>query len=231
LPEIARLKALGKGVDFRGDAAFARPELYQALEEREVKYAIRLPANPNLERNISELLKRPVGRPRRRPLVRYQSFLYQAASWSYPRRVVAKVEFHLGELFPRVGFIVTNLTAANRAVVRFYNKRGSAEQWIKEGKQAVAMTRLSCHRFRANQVRLWMSVLAYNLGNLWRRLALPKAIGNWSLTSLQQRLVKTGGRLIKHARYYWLLLAESHLTRRLFAGILRKIAELPSPAA
>ena len=231
MPEIARLKALGKGVDFRGDAAFARPELYQALEEREVKYAIRLPANPNLERNISELLKRPVGRPRRRPLVRYQSFLYQAASWSYPRRVVAKVEFHLGELFPRVGFIVTNLTAANRAVVRFYNKRGSAEQWIKEGKQAVAMTRLSCHRFRANQVRLWMSVLAYNLGNLWRRLALPKAIGNWSLTSLQQRLVKTGGRLIKHARYYWLLLAESHLTRRLFAGILRKIAELPSPAA
>ena len=56
------------------------------------------------------------------------------------------------------------------------------------------MTRLSCHRFRANEVRLWLSVLAYNLGNLWRRLALPKAIGNWSLTSLQQRLV-----LVKHA--------------------------------
>ncbi len=98
------------------------------------------------------------------------------------------------------------------------------------GKQAVAMTRLSCHRFRANEVRLWLSVLAYNLGNLWRRLALPEAIGSWSLTSLQQRLVKTGGRLIKHARYYWLLLAESHLTRRLFAGILGKIAALPVPA-
>ncbi len=67
-------------------------------------------------------------------------------------------------------------------------------------------------------VRLWLSLIAYNLGNLWRRLALPKGIGNWSLTSLQQRLVKTGGRLIKHARYYWILLAESHLTRRLFAG-------------
>jgi hypothetical protein len=74
-------------------------------------------------------------------------------------------------------------------VVRFYNKRGTAEQWIKEGKQAVAMTRLSCHRFRANEVRLWLSVLAYNLGNLWRRLALPAPIGKWSLTSLQQRLV------------------------------------------
>lgn len=89
------------------------------------------------------------------------------------------------------------------------------------------MTRLSCHRFCPNEVRLWLSVPAYNLGNLWRRLALPKALGNWSLTSLQQRLVKTGGRLVKHARYYWLLLAESHLTRRLFAGMLRKIAALP----
>jgi Transposase DDE domain group 1 len=75
-----------------------------------------------------------------------------------------------------------------------------------------------------------LSVIAYNLGNLWRRLALPTRVATWSLTSLQQRLVKTGGRLIKHARYYWLLLAESHLTRRLFAGMMRKILALPLPA-
>jgi len=75
-----------------------------------------------------------------------------------------------------------------------------------------------------------MSVIAYNLGNLWRRLALPQRIGNWSLTSLQQRLVKTGGRLVKHARYYWLLLAESHLTRRLFGAMLSRIEALSSPA-
>ncbi len=216
-------------VVFRADAAFAKPELYEALEERDVKYAIRLPANDNLQRNIPELLTRPVGRPSHKPVVRFKSFLYQAASWKRVRRVVAKVEFHCGELFPRVGFIVTNLAASSRAVVRFYNKRGTAEQWIKEGKQAVAMT-LSCHRFRANEVRLRLSLIAYNLGNLWRRLALPAPIGKWSLTSLQQRLVKTGGRLIKHARYYWLLLAESHLTRRLFGSMLRRIAMLPSPA-
>ncbi len=65
-----------------------------------------------------------------------------------------------------------------------------------QGKKAVKMTRLSCHRFRSNEVRLWLSVIAYNLGNLWRRLVLPQRIGNWSLTSLQQRLVKTGGRLV-----------------------------------
>ena len=117
-----------------------------------------------------------------------------------------------------------------QAVVRFYNKRGTAEQWIKEGKQAVKMTRLSCHRFRSNEVRLWLTIIAYNLGNLWRRLALPQRIGNWSLTSLQQRLVKTGGRLIKHARYYWLLLAESHLTRRLFASMLGRIDGLSLPS-
>ena len=79
------------------------------------------------------------------------------------------------------------------------------------------------------QVRLWLSLIAYNLGNLWRRLALPRKIGNWSLTSLQQRLVKTGGRLVKHARYYWLLLAKGHLSRRLFSGMLRMISALPLP--
>ena len=175
LPEIERQQRLGKEVVFRADAAFAKPEIYEALEERTVKYAIRLPANDNLERNIAELLTRPVGRPSHKPVVRYKSFLYQAASWKTARRVVAKVEFHFGELFPRVGFIVTNLATSSRAVVRFYNKRGTAEQWIKEGKQAVKMTRLSCHRFRSNEVRLWLSLIAYNLGNLWRRLALPDA--------------------------------------------------------
>ena len=114
--------------------------------------------------------------------------------------------------------------------MRLYNRRGTAEQWIKEGKQAVKMTRLSCHRFRSNEVRLWLSVIAYNLGNLWRRLVLPRRIDGWSLTSLQQRLVKTGGRLVKHARYYWLFLAESHLTRRLFGAMVGRIEALTLPA-
>ncbi len=230
LPEIERQQTAGKEVVFRSDAAFAKPEIYEVLEGREVKYAIRIPANENLQRDIAELLARPVGRPSHRPLVRYKSFLYQAESWNKARRVVVKVEFHAGELFPRVGFIVTNLETDSRAVVRFYNKRGTAEQWIKEGKQAVKMTRLSCHRFRSNEVRLWLSLIAYNLGNLWRRLVLPRRIEKWSLTSLQQRLVKTGGRLVKHARYYWLLLAEGHLTKRLFSTMLRRIEALPLPA-
>jgi len=160
------------------------------------------------------------------PLVRYRSFQYQAASWGRPRRVIAKIEHHLGELFPRVGFIVTTLTGTNRAVVRFYNQRGTAEQWIKEGKTATHWTRLSCHRFRANEVRLLLGVIAYNLGNLLRRLVLPIAIQDWSLTSLQQRLFKTGGRLIRHARYFTLQLAEGYLTGSLFRQILAHIEGL-----
>jgi DDE family transposase len=186
---------------------------------------VRLPANDILERAIEDLLVRPRGRPSYAPLVRYRSFHYQAASWDQPRRVIAKVEHHLGELFPRVGFIVTTLTGTNRAVVRFYNQRGTAEQWIKEGKTATHWTRLSC-RFRANEVRLLLGVIAYNLGNLLRRLVLPVAIQTWSLTSLQQRLFKTGGRLIRHARYFVLQLAESHLTGSLFRQILGRIERL-----
>ena len=91
------------------------------------------------------------------------------------------------------------------------------------------MTRLSCHRFPPNEVWLWLSTIAYNLGTLWRRLGLPKRIDKWSLTSLQQRLVTTGGRPMKHARFYWLFLAESHLTRRLFGAMLRRIERLTLP--
>jgi hypothetical protein len=163
LPEIERQQKHWKEVLVRADAAFAKPEIYEALEERNVGQAIRISANESLEWEIADLLLRPPGRPSRRPLVRRQSFHYQAGSWRKPRRIVAKVEHHPGELFPRVGFIVTNLSLPSRSVVRFYNKRGAAEQWIKEGKQATHWTRLSCHRFRANEVRLRLSAPAYNL--------------------------------------------------------------------
>ncbi len=164
--EIARQQKLGKEVVFRADAAFARPEVYEVLEERGVKCAIRIPANDSLERDVAELLTRSAERPSHNPVFWYKSFLHQAASWKTARRVVAKVEFHFGELFPRVGLVVTNLETDSRAVLRFYNKRGTAEQWIKEGKQAVKMTRLSCHRFRSNEVRLWLSVIAYMVERL-----------------------------------------------------------------
>jgi len=142
------------------------------------------------------------------------------------RRVVAKVEWHRGELFPRVGFIVTNLSYPPKGIVRFYNGRGTAEQWIKEGKYALNWTRLSCHKFVANQVRLWLFVLAYNLGNFLRRLVLPEGMKHWTLTSLQTRLIKTGGRLVRHARMLVFQLAEVLVTREMLTGILERISRL-----
>ena len=120
---------------FRADAAFAKPEIYEALEERGVKYAIRIPANDNLERDIAELLTRPVGRPSHKPVVWYKGFLYQAASWKTARRVVAKVEFHCGELFPRVGFIVTNLETAEPGGGAVLQQAGHGRA-VDQGRQA-----------------------------------------------------------------------------------------------
>jgi hypothetical protein len=170
---------------FRGDAAFANPAIYEYLEPKRFSYAIRLPANDILSREIGHLLTRPVGRPPKALVVLYHDFQYQAAGWSHKRRVIAKVEWHRGELFPRVGLIVTNLTRPAKAVVRFYNHRGTAEQMIKEGKNAVKRMRLSCHDFADNQVRLQLFALAYNLGNFFRQVALPKSVRHWTMTTLR----------------------------------------------
>jgi Transposase DDE domain group 1 len=173
LPVIQRYRLLDIPKFFRGDAAFANPALYRLLEKEGYLYAIRVKANAVLEREIEHLLTRPVGRPSRKPKVFYHSFQYQAKSWQRSRRVVAKVEWHQGELFPRVGFIVTNLTWRSKRVVRFYNGRGTAEQWIKEGKNAVKWTKLSCRTFKDNQTRLQLFALAYNLANFLRGWLCP----------------------------------------------------------
>ena len=193
---------------FCADAAFSDPMIYRYLEQEGYRYAIRLPGNKVLYRAVEHLLKRPVGRPSREPKVFYHSFRYQAGSWDTDRRVVAKVEWHLGELFPRVGFIVTNLTWWSKNVVGFYKQRGTAEQWIKEGKNAVKWTRLSCHAFQDNAVRLQLFVLAYNLANFLLQLALPRSIRHWSLTMLREKLVKIGAKVVRHSRYVIFQLAE-----------------------
>ena len=211
---------------FRGDAAFTKPEIYEYLESNGFLYAIRLPANDILQNEIRHLLTRPVGRPPQKPIVLLYDFIYQAASWNRPRRVVARVEWHQGELFPNVGFILTNMSAKAKGVVHFYNRRGTAEQWIKEGKYALNWTRLSCKRFVSNQVRLWLFVLAYNLGNFLRRLALPRKIKHWSLRSLLTRFIKIGAKVVGHSRYVTFQMAEVTLNKKLFTEILYRIDQL-----
>ena len=174
-PVIVRYQGKVLRIYFRADAAFAMPGVYECLEAERVKYAIRIPTNQVLQNRIGYLLKRPVGRPPNEVRRYYANFTYQAASWTKPRRVIAKVEWHPGELVPRVGFIVTNMSRPAERVVAFYNKRGTCEQWIKEGKGVIKWTRLSCRSFTANAVRLQLA-LAYNLGNFLRTLATPEPI-------------------------------------------------------
>ncbi len=140
--------------------------------------------------------------------------------------IVGRIVTRTGELYPRVGFIVTNLSRPAGRVTKFYNGRGTAEQWIKEGKHAINWTRLSCHNFRNNAVRLQLHALAYNLGNFLRTLALPQEVEHWSLTTLREKLIKIGAKVVRHGRYVTFQLAEVAIPRDLFAEILRLIGRL-----
>ena len=207
-PVVVRYQGKVLRIYFRADAAFAMPGVYEYLEAERIKYAIRIPTNQVLQDRIGYLLKRPVGRPPNDVRRYYANFSYQAGSWTKPRRVIAKVEWHPGELVPRVGFIVTNMSRPAERVVAFYNKRGTCEQWIKEGKAAINWTRLSCRTFAANAVRLQLHALAYNLGNFLRTLATPEPIKDWSLTSLKDKLIKIGAKVVRHGRYIIFQMAE-----------------------
>jgi len=225
-PIVDRYKEMDKKLYLRGDAAFASPDIYEYLEDNSILYAIRLKANNNLYQKIDHLMTRPVGRPPRKPVVLFHSFSYRAASWDMPRRVVAKVEWHAGELFPRIGFIVTNMSSSPDTVVHFYNKRGTCEQWIKEGKLAITWTRLSCVRYASNQVRLALFVLAYNLGNFMRRFALPSEVAHWSLSSVQLKLIKIGAKIVSHSRMTVFQMAEVAVPEKLFRSMLSRIHRL-----
>jgi hypothetical protein len=230
-PVIARYRDSVKRLYFRGDAAFGNPGMYDYLEAEGMRYAIRLPTNRVLQEKIGYLLKRPVGRPAHEVRRYYASFSYQAQSWNKPRHVVAKVEWHPGQLCPTIGFIVSNLPRSPEGIVAFYNQRGTCEQHIKEGKNAIKWTRLSCRTFAANAVRLQLHALAYNLANFMRTLAMPKTADPWSLTSLREKLVKIGAKVVSHGRYVTFQMAEVAVPRQMFADILALIARLRAPPA
>lgn len=224
-PVLRHYVTKGVKVKLRGDAAFADPKLMSLCEDLEEEYVFRIKENSRLEELVSDLTK-TIKKDKQKVVTVYKDFSYQAESWDKPRRIIAKIEQYPDELFPRVSFIVTNLKWRNKKVIKFYNQRGSCEQWIKEGKYALNWTKLSCQRFIENKARLKLFIMAYNLGNFTRTLLLPEGIKHWSLRSVQLKLIKIGGRLIRHARYYVLLLAESILTQKIFASLIMNIRRL-----
>jgi Transposase DDE domain group 1 len=209
-PIVERYRGWFKLFWFRGDAAFANPETYEYCEEQRITYFIRLPSNAILMRLLEPHLNRPVGRPPKSGIqVRIVDLHYQAKSWSRPRRVVAKIEWHRGELFPRIGFVVTNSRLPVSKVVKVYNGRAEIENRIKEGKNTLRWDKTSCQRFEANQARLKMGVLAYNLLHMIRQFYVWGEEVRRSMDWLIKRLIKVGARISYHARRWYVHVASA----------------------
>jgi hypothetical protein len=207
-PMVERYRAWFKLFWFRGDAAFAKPEIYEYCEDKRITYFIRLPANRILMGLIESHLNRPMGRPTKSGVqFKMVDLQYQAKSWSKSRRVVAKIEWHRGELFPRIGFVVTNSRLPAAKVIKVYNGRGDVENRIKEGKNTLRWDKTSCQRFEANQARLQMGVLAYNLLHMIRQFYVWGEEVKRSMEWLIKRLIKVGARVSYHARRWYVHVA------------------------
>ena len=144
---------------------------------------------------------------------------------------MAKIERHPSELFPRVGFVVTNLPMEPEWVSGFNNRRSTAEQNISEGKYAIRWTRLSCRRFRDNEVRLQLHGLAYHLAVVLANVGLPEPMADWSLTSLHFKLINIGARVVRHARAITFQLAEVAVSGAMVYAIIAAIQRLRAPPA
>jgi len=207
---LRRYRHRYKKMWYRADAAFARPEIYDLCEKEGVTYFIRLPTNKVLREHIETDLDRPDTRVESRcPVVRFVDFQYIAKSWDRPRRVVCKIEWHETELFPRVGFIITNSKLPPEKVVKAYNGRGDIENRIKEGKLTLRWDKTSCHKFAANEARLLMGVIAYNMLHLIRRHYMKGEPVRRSIEWMIRRLVKVAARVSYHARRWHVHIASS----------------------
>jgi hypothetical protein len=176
LPEIELQQILAREVVFWADALCAKPEIYEALEERGVKYVIRVTANESVKGAVLEPVPRGAAKPRSKPMMEYEGQLNRADGQKVPLRVVASVDYHPAEPFPKVELMVTNLSVSSRSVVRFYCKEDTTGELIEAGKQTLKATRLSCQSFRSNEVRFALSVLAYNMGKVRRKVLQPYRI-------------------------------------------------------
>jgi hypothetical protein len=209
-PLVERYRPWFKLFWVRADAAFANPGTYEYCEEQRITYFIRLPNNANLMRLLGPHLNRPVGRPPKSGIqVKVVDLQYQAKSWRKPRRVVAKIEWHRGELFPRIGFVITNSRLPAGKVIKVYNGRAEIENRIKEGKNTLRWDKTSCQRFEANQARLQMGVLAYNLLHMIRQFYVWGEDVRRSIDWLINRLIKVGARVSYHARRWYVHVASA----------------------
>lgn len=213
----------------RGDSGFAKPELYDQCETNGVSYVIRLKENKVLRELASDMDER-LNEVTREDLVSYAvcygEFLYQAGSWKYPRRVVCKIEKPTDQLIHMYTFIVTNMDSAPEELIRFYCKRGSMENFIKESKNGFDFAAVSSSSKIVNANRLQIHALAYNIFNWFKRLALPAKMRKQQIDTIRLKLLKIAAKVVHSARYTIFKLCSSCPYKNEFYEILENIRQL-----
>lgn len=214
----------------RGDSGFASPDLYEVLEEKGCKYAIRLKENSTLIRLAEErnqALYRATRHNQVDYAVEYGEFLYQAGSWSHPRRVVFKIEKPYGQMIHMYTFIVTTMEElAPYQVIQFYCGRGKMENFIKEGKSGFDFSSVSSSSMTVNANRLQIHALAYNLFNWFRRLVLPAEMRKFRVDTIRLKLLKVAAKVVRSARYKYFKLCSSCPYKKEFYETLANIRNL-----
>ncbi|WP_269410923.1 IS1380 family transposase [Lentibacillus daqui] len=212
----------------RGDSGFAVPGLYELCEDESVYYVIRLKSNPNLQRLADELHPSTVPTDVTKSEIYYEEAEYQAKSWSKPRKVIIQSVRPAGELFFTHAFFVTNLTDvfSPKDIVHSYQKRGTMENYIKESKNGFNLDRMSSHKFECNEVRMMLSLLAYNLTNWMRTLCFPEEQKNMRIQTIRTRIIKVASKLVKSGRSLYFKLASSFVYQSFFWKVLQRIQRL-----
>jgi len=213
----------------RGDSGFTKPEFYEQCETNGVSYVIRLKANKSLyelAEEIDERLTETTKDDLTSYAVTYGEFMYQASSWKYPRRVVCKVEKPANQFVHMYTFIVTNMDSSPELVIKFYCKRGSMENYIKESKNGFDFAAVSSSSKIVNANRLQVHALAYNIFNWFKRLVLPANMRKQLVDTIRLKLLKVAARVVRSARYITFKLCSSCPYKTEFYETLDNISNL-----
>lgn len=223
MPMVEQLLKWGYTIKLRGDSGMGNPYLYEQCDKWGVEYVVRLKKNAVLLRKAEELLPL-TGVNKRAKSTRYASFSYAADSWNKERTVHVKQVYHPSQLLPDYYFVMTNDNQmTTEEVFKFYEDRGTAENFIKEGKLDCSFARLSCSEFWANAFRFQTAVLAYNIHNCFRELILPNQLKSHYLSTIRSKLIKVGCRIIYHSRQIICQFGKSFKIKKLFEQILASL--------
>ncbi|WP_258921412.1 IS1380-like element ISBco1 family transposase [Heyndrickxia coagulans] len=211
----------------RGDSGFAVPGLYDLCEEESVLYIIRLKSNSQLQSLAKEYHPSSAPLDVSKTETYYEETIYQAKSWSKPRRVIIQSVRPAGELFFTHSFFVTNFELAfPQDIVRAYQKRGTMENYIKEAKNGFYFDHMNSHAFLVNEVKMMLTLLAYNLTNWLRTLCFPEGQKTMQIDTIRTRLIKAASKVVKSGRSLYFKLSSSFVYQNFFWDVLNRIQKL-----